>query len=177
MIDEMLCPDCGGVVGATETTDAGAPCRCFAHLSASHNSTLMGDTVDGESTTDSPASAVAKICIVCGKDVAGHRRVKDSRGYTCYDCAKEEIKKERGDRVRCRSCGHLVKESTLENYEGTKICMNCMAERKKLQKEQVKRIGVMAARSSVESYRTLIIAGVAGLLLLLIILHSLHVLK
>ena len=173
MIDEMLCPDCGGVVGATETTDAGPPCRCFEYLNASHGSSLSGQSVEA-SLVDAPRPVVPKICIKCGKDVAGHRRVKDSRGYTCVDCAKEEIKQERGGRVRCRSCGHLVKEETLEDYEGTKICMTCMAERKRLQKEQIKRIGIMSARNRVEGHRTLIIAAAAGLLFLLILLHSFH---
>src|SRR5436309_2393163 len=71
MAGELLCPDCGGVVGATETTEAGPPCTCFTSSSS-------------DTAVDMPSPAgekqEAKICVLCGKDVTGHRRLKDSRG-------------------------------------------------------------------------------------------------
>src|ERR1700722_18346956 len=70
MANEMICPDCGGVVGASETTAAGPPCTCFTNPAAT------------ETAVDVP-SPKEKICALCGKDVSGHRRVKDSRGYIC----------------------------------------------------------------------------------------------
>src|SRR6266436_5989471 len=107
MAGELMCPECGGVVGETEVTDAGPPCTCFSSNSS-----------DTAVDMPSPAGAASqpKICVLCGKDVSGHRRLKDSRGYVCYNCAKEEQRQERGGRVRCRSCGRLVKEEALNDY-------------------------------------------------------------
>jgi hypothetical protein len=163
MAGELLCPDCGGVVGATETTDAGPPCTCFA-----------SDSSDTAVDMPSPANEVRapKICVVCGKDVTGHRRLKDSRGYICYSCAKEEQKRERGGRVRCRSCAKLVPEDALNEYEGTKICNKCYAERLKLQKQEIKRIGLAGAHDRHEKRRLYAMLAVAGFLLLIILLNK-----
>jgi hypothetical protein len=164
MAGELMCPECGGVVGATETTEAGQPCSCFTNSS---------DTaVDMPSPAGVSAPSKPKICVVCGKDVAGHRRLKDSRGYVCYSCAKEEQRQERGGRVRCRSCGRLVKEETLNDYEGTRMCNRCYSERIKLQKQEIKRAGIVHVQTKHERttlYRLLIVACI--LLIIAILNH------
>lgn len=167
MAGELLCPDCGGVVGATETSDAGPPCSCFT-------STTSSDTA-----VDMPSPAgerQPKICVVCGKDVTGHRRLKDSRGYVCYSCAKEEQKKERGGRVRCRACGRLVPEEALNDYEGIKLCNKCHAERLRVQKQEIKRIGITGAHERHEKRRLYSMLAVAVLLILIIVLSRAGVL-
>ena len=168
MAGELLCPDCGGVVGATETTDAGPPCTCFTSDSSSDTAVDM----------PSPAGEKppAKLCVICGKDVTGHRRLKDSRGYICYSCAKEEQKRERGGRVRCHSCGKLVPEEALNEYEGTRICNKCNAERIKMQKQEIKRIGIVGAHDRHEKRNLYILLGIAAFLFLVIILNRLGVL-
>jgi len=143
MIGEMMCPECGGVVGATETTEAGPPCKCFT-----------ARRVDDDTVADAPPpvqeAPVAKVCVVCGKDVSAAKRVKDRRGYWCLDCAKEDEKKLHGGRVRCRVCGHLTKEENLLPYEGTKMCPRCRSERLDLKKQELKRMGFKAARTRAE---------------------------
>src|SRR5258706_37711 len=135
----MLLPDWGGVVGAPEPPAAGPPSPSFPSPAADPS---KSDTaVDFPSPASQPQEP--KLCVVCGKDVAGHRRLKDSRGYICYDCAKKEQRRERGDRVRCQSCGRMAKASALNNYEGSQICNACLAERKALQKQQIQRIGIV----------------------------------
>jgi DNA-directed RNA polymerase subunit RPC12/RpoP len=128
----------------------------------------------------SPAGVAAppepKICVVCGKDVSGHRRLKDSRGYVCYSCAKEEQRQERGGRVRCRGCGRLVKEETLNDYEGAQICHRCYAERQKLQKQEIKRLGLANVHTEHERRRLYSLLLVAGVLLLIIILNKFGIL-
>jgi len=162
MIGELLCPECGGVVGATETTEAGPPCKCF-----------IPEPVDkSETVTDAPPpveeTPVAKICRICGKDVAGQKRVKDRLGYYCVECAREEDKKEHQGRVRCRACGHLVKEENLTLYEGTRMCPKCHRERIEVQKQQIKRMGFKAARTRAEIQR--IYGLVATLVVLMVIM-------
>src|SRR5580704_6267025 len=148
MANEMICPDCGGVVGASETTDAGPPCTCFTNPAAK------------ETTIDFP-SPQEKICALCGKDVTGHRRVKDSRGYICYECAKDEQRRERGDRVPCPVCGRPVKESALMEYDTIKMCPQCHAEKVAMAKQQLKRIGVAGAYSREEKRRLYMLVAAA----------------
>jgi len=166
MSTELMCPDCGGVVGATEATEAGPPCTCFTSVSKSDTAVDL----------PSPAEpAKPKICVLCGKDVAGHRRVKDSRGYLCYECAKAEQKKENGGRVRCRVCGRMVKEENLGEYDGTKMCDRCQHERTVANKKEIKRIGIASTHSRYEKKQLYILLSVAGFLLLIILLRQLHI--
>lgn len=169
MAGELFCPDCGGVVGATETTDAGAPCSCFT------SGTSADTAVDMLSPANEPSGS-AKLCVICGKDVSGHRRLKDSRGYVCYSCAKKEQKEERGGRVRCRGCGRLVPEESLNDYDGMKICDKCHAERLRLQKQEIKRIGITGAHERHERGRLYIMLAIAGSLLLIIVLSRMGLL-
>jgi DNA-directed RNA polymerase subunit RPC12/RpoP len=162
--EELICPDCGGVVGATETTEAGPPCKCFTAPpvheavgdAVDHAGNPLGDPTDqSETVADAPSLPVeqvapAKICRICKKDVSGEKRVKDRLGYYCLPCAKEEEKKEHQGRVRCRACGRLVKEENLILYEGTKMCSTCHKERIDLQKAEIKRMGFKAARTRAE---------------------------
>jgi len=133
----VLCPDCGGIIGATKVTDEGHPCTCYT---ATAGSVLEPSDVN-TAEIDAAAAGVEfqKVCIVCGKDVRGHRRVKDSRGYTCYACAKAERRQQLGDTVRCPACNRRVRETTLTNYEGMRICSRCIDERRNLQKVSRKR--------------------------------------
>src|SRR5438045_1832422 len=116
MTEVMYCPDCGGVLGATEMTDAGRPCTCFTQSSSA---SVAAPPVVQEK---------AKVCRECGKDLTGKLRVKDSRGYLCPECNQKEKQEERGDRVRCRGCSHFIKKSMMTEYEGKLYCERCYAE-------------------------------------------------
>ena len=204
MIGEMTCPDCGGIVGATETTDAGPPCRCFADhaspMSASMSGTLTGtmagrfglgtdanvaDPLDPSNATasdllsaspppPSEPAVVVKVCRACGTDVAGHRRYKDSLGYLCEPCKREEEKRENQGRVRCRVCGKLVKEENLTAYEGTKMCPTCHEERLTVRKTEIKRMGFRGARTRDELRQIYITLAAAGVLVLIILVGALY---
>src|SRR5688572_32812467 len=100
MSKHLLCPDCGGIIGATEATEEGHPCECFGGGSDGGGLSLSDtDRIDSpvSAAERAAAAAVSKICITCGKDTSGHRRIKDSRGYQCYPFAKAERRKEVGD--------------------------------------------------------------------------------
>ena len=133
----VICPDCGGIIGATRVTDEGHPCTCY--VSATGSGSGLESAVTSEVERAAAGVEFQKVCIVCGKDVRGHRRVKDSRGYTCYACAKEQRRQELGDTVRCPACDRRVRETSLSNYEGMRICTRCIDERRNLAKASRKR--------------------------------------
>ena len=143
MVGELHCPDCGGIVGATETTEEGDPCRCFVDQSAAVESEV------GDRPVEPPP--VLKICRICGKDVSHSKRVRSPVGYACYDCDKEEERRLNYGRVRCGACGHLTREESLTDYEGTNICPNCLTERTELKKQQLARMGFKGARRRYET--------------------------
>jgi hypothetical protein len=128
------------------------------------------------SPAEQAAPAGSKICVVCGKDVTGHRRLKDSRGYICYSCAKEEQRRERGGRVRCKGCGKLVLPAALNDNAGVMLCNQCLSERKKVQKQEIKRIGIGNVHAAHERKRLYILVLVMVLLGMVIILNKLHLL-
>jgi hypothetical protein len=148
MAVDLICPDCGGIIGATaKSADGRSPCTCFSERSSGRGSNGSSSS-DPSDTVSIPtpvqgrdaADMAEKICIVCGKNVAGHRRVKDSRGYLCYDCAKAEVKDERAGTVPCAECGRRVKEGGLVNYGGIRICRKCHEDHKDTQKKAVKKV-------------------------------------
>ena len=170
MVGEVLCPDCGGVVGALETTEAGAPCKCFIPKPKKYEAPAEPSDVVEAVPVAAAAPAISKICRICGTDVSEKKRVKDHLGYYCYDCSKAEEAKLLGGRIRCGSCGHLTKEEALINYEGTRICPRCHRERLDLHKQKIKTIGYKGARTRAELaqiYRMLTLIG--GLLLIIVI--------
>src|SRR2546421_7102617 len=64
------CPDCGGVVGATQTTEAGPPCTCFGipgALDALGNGAESVSDPSGTQVLDAPKNG-PKVCCKCGKD-------------------------------------------------------------------------------------------------------------
>lgn len=167
MAGELYCPDCGGVVGAAETTEAGRPCSCFR--SSGTGSVAAVDI-------PAPVGETQKICIFCGKDLTGQRRVKDSRGYLCPECSEEEDRRERGDRVRCPGCRRLIEPSALIDEDGSKFCERCIIERKKARLKRIERLGIRGARTRYEKSRLYVIFGIVAFLLLIILLNRLHVL-
>lgn len=153
MAVDLTCPDCGGVIGATRTDAEGrGPCIC-----AKSDTTFTrpapppdpsADTVSIPTPRDPDAgarmaapvapAAPAKTCIKCGKDVTGHRRVKDSRGYLCYDCSKAEIHEEKAGTIPCGACKRRVKEAGLVEYKGRKICKICLDHEKEIDRKNRK---------------------------------------
>jgi hypothetical protein len=145
MAVDLICPDCGGVIGGTGFDAEGRkPCAC------NKSDTGMVDAPDGSDTVSIPAAptpqpasngeqgAIQKPCIMCGKETAGHRRVKDSRGYLCYACAKAEVKEEKAGKIPCAECKRRVKPAGLTDYKGKKICKICLdyhRERERLEKK------------------------------------------
>ena len=62
MSEIVRCPDCGGIVGATEATDEGPPCGCFGQPG------YKSDPADPSNTQVMSSPTQQKICCMCGKD-------------------------------------------------------------------------------------------------------------
>ncbi|WP_428940925.1 hypothetical protein [Fontivita pretiosa] len=161
MAVDLICPDCGGIIGGdTNDPDGRGPCTCHLDLNAGFSKDPSADTVSlpsppreqgaqrssGSSGAadvrggNDLAGAPQKICVICGKNVAGHRRLKDSRGYLCLDCAKAEKRQEREGKVPCAECGRYVKPGGIVEYNGLRICRKCHEDHKQLQKKAVKKV-------------------------------------
>jgi hypothetical protein len=117
MSTKVVCPDCGGVIG--ELSPGDVPCKCLLESEPMLEQNTPSDTA----TIESPRGE--KVCHNCGKNVAGHRRVKDSRGYLCYQCAKAERAAEREGKVRCKECRKMIRPEGLVAYNGKMICRSC----------------------------------------------------
>jgi hypothetical protein len=184
------CPDCGGVVGATRTTDAGAPCTCFQHDRNGNGADIGASTSaasaaasssdpSGTHVMDSPAREGAKICWKCGKDLTGHRRFKDSYGYWCKDCHRQDqrvrTEQEEEGKVKCAGCGRAVRSDTLQAYEGDLICSRCLKERREIKQAGSKRFRAVSdkAYKQTEYMRLFILVGVVAFLGLIILLRHL----
>jgi hypothetical protein len=182
MADELICPDCGGIIGATEVTDAGKPCTCFAYLQKAKAMDEIALEALNENAdlpnTENPSNQTgsAKICIKCGADVAGKKRVKDARGYMCYDCAKEERRDQRGGRIRCASCSRWAAESAIVEYEGIKICTHCHRERLEAKRKSFKRFGIRYNQTRHQKNQILMLVGIIAFLLFLVFLRRIGLL-
>jgi len=176
------CPDCGGVVGATQVTDAGPPCRCFSSGAADDLNGNGGPSSgppdpSGTQVLDSPA-APQKVCCRCGKDISHEKRLRDSEGYWCVDCHRADKREHTPTGVRCPSCGRTVAEDSLSNYDGERICSRCVKEKRELKKASEKKFKVIDGQKfdAYEKKQTLIIAAILGALVLVIALRWLGVL-
>jgi hypothetical protein len=170
---DLICPECGGVIGGVGVDSQGrGPCTCFS------NSTEEAEEKDGTVSIPSPQAVIErttssmpeKVCIVCGKNLSGHRRVKDSRGYMCYRCAKEEINKEQAGTIPCAECGRRVKEKGLISYLGIKICRRCYEDHKESKRKMVKKIATK--QYEIHEKRSLIILAVIFIILGMIVLFT-----
>jgi hypothetical protein len=130
----------------------------------------------GTQVLDPPAQ-VQKICCRCGKDVSGKKRLRDSEGYWCVDCHRADKREHTPAGVKCPSCGRMVAEETLSNYDGDRICTRCVKEKRERKKAGSKRFRAIDGRKfEAHERKTLfILLGVFLLLALIITLRSLHI--
>ena len=170
MAVDLICPDCGGIIGGSGTdADGRGPCTCCRDR--------PGDSSDTVSIPVAPKQRELKIdsvkrCILCGKDVTGHRRVKDSRGYLCYDCAKKEIHVEKAGTIPCADCKRRIKEAGLINYQGRRICKICYDFHKEQERLKKK---VPTEHYEAHEKRTIIILSVVFSILALILVWHLFI--
>lgn len=137
-----------------------------ANGSADGSSASNGDSAGGASAET--ASGPRKLCRVCGKDLAGHRRLKDSLGYICRECAKLEAQPEDPTRRPCPECGKKIKPAGFVPYNGKHICRKCFADHMELDKykKAAPSAATFVKQEKQQLGRLLIFAAILGLLML-----------
>jgi hypothetical protein len=186
MSELVRCPDCGGIVGATEPTDEGAPCTCFTASPQSQTPSLRysedsdsphatpNDSFGTEVMNSPPAE---KVCCKCGKDLTGKKRLKDSLGYWCPDCHRADEKSKEVQGVKCEQCGRIVPGQSLTSSDGKKICSRCLREDRALRAPGSKRFRPIDDKNFKETDKKslIILASILGILALIILIsHFLH---
>jgi hypothetical protein len=176
MSTSIVCPDCGGIVGAKKMTAEGPPCTCFHDPPPPPppSEEDVSDPSDPSAThfLDSPAKP-RKICCKCGKDVTKKKRLRDSLGYWCVTCHRMDQKKHEPQGVPCPSCGRLVKAETRVHEEGQKICSRCLRERKEARKPGNKRFRAISVHAFErhEKQRLVILLAIFAILSIIILLN------
>jgi hypothetical protein len=162
-----VCPECGGLIGATTTTSRGYPCTCVSP---------SADTVD-EPTFNSGVVASAttspKRCHKCGKDLTGHRRFKDSLGYWCKDCHRVDKARNTIPESRCPDCGRMRPlDKLVTTDDGTQVCLSCLKERKAEATKLSHRAEAAYVHQRHERRNLYILAGVFVALILIVAVHK-----
>jgi hypothetical protein len=170
MPTDIICPDCGGIISADET-DLRRQCTCLSEKPSSPD--LSEPDSSGDTFVERTDAPKQKVCCQCGKDLNGHRRLRDSRGYWCYACHKldKEAKKPKG--AACGDCGRIVPEAALSDCEGTMICAACRAERRERAKERRRLSPVKTdAHDEMAKKRLYWMLAIVAVLLVIILLRT-----
>src|SRR5262245_41388116 len=163
MSELIVCPDWAGTVAATGPSDEGPPRTCFRQPGYKH------DPDDPAGTQVMAPSGKQKICVNCGKDLAGHRRFKDSRGYWCPACMEEDEKKGESQGTPCEKCGRKVPEKSLSSVDGVRMCVRCVREQRELRAPGNKKFRAVNVRSYKEhEKRKMLIMGIVLVVLLIL---------
>jgi hypothetical protein len=106
-----------------------------------HGSTLQGSPLHGTGFHGSIVSASSdgvetpvtseKICVACGKDVAGKKRFKDSAGqYWCYECGvRDSVQRHPEEGTECPDCKGRFAPVDMVELEGKQYCKPCSEKR------------------------------------------------
>src|SRR3954453_16743985 len=99
MDTEVVCPDCGKIIAPEGAVEDSRRCRCVEEdfpppaRRAALDPAAAADAA-GEEGANAPD--VQKKCFVCGKDLAGRKRLKDHLGrYWCRECARADRRAKR----------------------------------------------------------------------------------
>ena len=120
-----------------------------------------------DSSADSTITSVssAKLCSMCGTDLHGKKRYKDSDGrYWCATCNDADIK--RREPAACPDCNKDLTFGDLIEFKGTAVCQTCWEKRRQSAKREEARLRAIEADIEMESQRRrkwlLIAAAVVG---------------
>jgi DNA-directed RNA polymerase subunit RPC12/RpoP len=154
-------------VGAKETTDDGAPCHCFEYDQQNAHA-----HADSGGTDVMPAQTAIKVCCRCGKDLSGKKRLKDSLGYWCPECAKDDAKAKEDKGTPCAKCHRKVPEQSMTSVDGKLVCTRCMREERELRAPGSKKFRPISDKSykQDEKRNIIIMAAIAFVLLIFMII-------
>jgi hypothetical protein len=165
---DIICPDCGGVIGA-DPTDLRRQCSCLDAKPESSAPEFSEPSSSGDTFVERTDAPKQKVCCQCGKDLNGQRRLRDSRGYWCYACHKLDKEANKPKGVACGSCGRIVPEAALADYEGSMLCAACRQERKEIARER-RRLSPVSTTAHDEMNRSRLFWMLAFVALLVVVL-------
>jgi ribosomal protein S27E len=168
---EVICPDCGKVIAPEGAVENSRRCRCAElELSPSGSAGTLEPVSDAAGA--SSAAPVEKKCFVCGRDLAGRKRLKDHLGrYWCRECARaDERAKRHEEDLRCPDCGRVFPVARLVYFQATRVCKTCFREREKELERKLLKSGIEKVHKKQEWLSIKVLAAiVVGLLLLAMI--------
>ena len=112
---------------------------------------------------------VEKVCRVCGKNLKGHRRYKDEKGYICVGCDRDE----RLRRIPCAECGKPVPPEAMRPWGPISICTRCWADHESDPKMRIKRKVSSRPWEELERKTVLITSAILGGILFILLIISL----
>lgn len=108
-----VCPQCGGETGLPSSPDTKL-CVC---------------TSPASSSADSSSVAGTKTCCSCGINVAGKKRMRDSKGqYWCFECGQADLQKKNAA-TPCHACGKPYPTTALTRVGSDLVCPICHTQR------------------------------------------------
>jgi hypothetical protein len=117
-------------------------------------------TSSHDSTVGTPAG---KACCVCGTDLSGRTRFKDSQGrYWCPTCnEKDQLAKEP---AACPDCNAQMTRADLVEFKGVPVCKECWEKRRQVARREEARIqrAEEAAREDAERRRRWFTLGIVA---------------
>ncbi len=139
--------------------------------SAASTSVDAGDSIAAEELSSSGSVAAsskhAKACCICGTNLAGEKRYKDAQGqYWCCDCAKADTEKKAP--AVCPECNQQLIAADLINFEGLKLCRECVTKHQHAAKRAAQRKAAAEEESRLQQkhHRMVLLAsGVAAALM------------
>jgi len=168
MDTEVVCPDCGKIIAPEGAIENSRRCRCAENDFLPSASGTDLDAVDAPNSAAAAAPAVEKKCFVCGKDLAGRKRLKDHLGrYWCRECAKaDERVKRREEELRCADCSRVFPAHKLQYFQVHRVCQTCYREREKSLEKKLLKTGIEKVQKKAEWTKIKIMAAIAvGLLI------------
>ena len=127
--------------------------------------TTLRDTV---AEPEQPTTTGPKICRGCGRDLRGHRRLKDDQGYICVSCAKDEAKR----KIACAECGKPTKPEGLRPWGPISVCARCWMDHQADPKSRVRRQVSSRPWEEAEKRTVLYMTGGTIALILIILIIS-----
>ena len=172
MATKLICPDCGGIIG--ECTDKGeVPCTCIHEAVAPAVSDYKPAGGGSTAGIESPVETGLKICRVCGKNVEGEKRYKDSLGYWCLACHKAEKASQVAGKKRCTECGRMIDQNKLIECDTERLCYTCNRNRNAQRRQILRKAAKGRVYRLQEQKQLLVLLGIFLVLLLIIGLRQL----
>ena len=109
-----------------------------------------------------------KVCRVCGKDLRGHRRIRDGDRYICPVCDEIEREGQAPDGLPCAECGKRVHPGALRRWGAIQLCPKCYTEHQDA-KHKIRQVDT-GHFDEERKRQLLVLGGVLAVLLLLMLL-------